>query len=54
MLGWMIVFAMLAVCGVAMTLTGDSSAAPAWPASLVFATLFLVGLLARALRGKSW
>jgi uncharacterized membrane protein YtjA (UPF0391 family) len=54
MLGWMIVFAMLAVSAAAAAMTGSSAAVSVGPASVVFATLFLVGLLTRALRGKSW
>ena len=54
MLGWMIVFAMLAVSAAAAAMTGSSAAVSVGPVSVVFATLFLVGLLTRALRGKSW
>jgi len=54
MLGWMIVFAMLAVSAAAAAMTVGSAAVSVGPASVVFATLFLIGLLTRALRGKSW
>lgn len=54
MLGWMIVFAMFAVTAAAAVVTGGSAAISVVPASVVFATLFLIGLLTRALRGRSW
>ncbi|HEY2843600.1 MAG TPA: hypothetical protein VGJ09_08125 [Bryobacteraceae bacterium] len=54
MLGWMIVFAMLAVSTAAMAMTGSSSAVSAGPFSVVFTMLFLALLLTRAIRGKSW
>ena len=54
MLGWMIVFAMLAVTAAAAAVTVGSAAVPVVPASVVFATLFLVGLFTRVLRGRSW
>ena len=54
MLGWMIVFAMLAVSAAAAAIVGSPAAVSVAPASVVFASLFLIGLLTRALRGKSW
>jgi uncharacterized membrane protein YtjA (UPF0391 family) len=54
MLGWMIVFAMLAVSAAAAAVSGIPAAVSVGPASVVFATLFVIGLLTRAMRGRSW
>jgi hypothetical protein len=53
MLGWMILFAMMAVSAGGMALAERSIAVSATSASVVFTALFFLGLLARALRGKS-
>lgn len=52
MLGWMIVFALMAILGAAMTLT--SPAAVSTMVGLMFALLFLIGLLTRLVRGRAW
>jgi uncharacterized membrane protein YtjA (UPF0391 family) len=54
MLGWMIVFAMLAVSAAAAAVSGIPAAVSVGPASVVFAMLFVIGLLTRAMRGRSW
>ena len=51
-LGWMIVFALMAILGAAMTLT--SPAAVSTMVGLMFALLFLIGLLTRLVRGRAW
>lgn len=50
MLGWMILFALMIVPGVAATVAGYSQAAPLQTTSIVFALLFLASLITRALR----
>lgn len=52
MLGWMIVFAIMAVMGVVLSL-GGNSAASARIVSLLFASLFFLGLLTYAVRGRA-
>jgi hypothetical protein len=52
MLGWMIVFAIFAVLGAFGSL-GGSPAASARIASLLFSSLFFLGLLAYAVRGRA-
>ena len=52
MLGWMILFALMVLIGAAATLSGNPGDAAAKMASAVFAILFLLGLLTRAVRGR--
>ena len=52
MLGWLIVFALLAILGMVMTLANP--AVVSTMVGLVFALLFLVGLLTRLMRGRAW
>jgi uncharacterized membrane protein YtjA (UPF0391 family) len=52
MLGWMIVFAIIAVLGAVLSLSGNS-AASVRIASLVFSSLFFLGLLTYAVRGRA-
>lgn len=52
MLGWMMVFAIMAVFGTALTLTGNP-AASVRIASLLFSSLFFLGLLTYAVRGRA-
>ena len=52
MLGWMIVFAVVAILGGIPSFTG-SAAASARIASLVFSSLFFLGLLTYAVRGRA-
>ena len=54
MLGWMILFAVMAVLAIAVSITGNSVQISMWITSIVFACLFLVGLLTRAVRGRAW
>jgi hypothetical protein len=51
MLGWMILFALMTILGTVMTLYTPETA-PA-TAGLVFALLFVVGLLTRFVRGQA-
>jgi hypothetical protein len=54
MLGWMILFAVLVMVSVLRLLTGHAGDASARIASLLFAVLFLAGVLTRAARGRAW
>ena len=54
MLGWLILFALMMVPGSVATVTHNSAAAALQIASILFAFLFLIGLAARAARGRSW
>jgi hypothetical protein len=54
MLGWLIVFASMAAPWAIVTLTGDPVAASVKTASVVFAFLFMIGLLTRVVRGRAW
>ena len=55
MLGWMIVFAFLAILAAVMTMVADPSAGivSAKLATLVFGVLFLACLLTRFVRGRA-
>lgn len=53
MLGWMILFALLVVPGLVAAISGDSALTSTRFASILFACLFLVGLLTRAARGRT-
>jgi uncharacterized membrane protein YtjA (UPF0391 family) len=52
MLGWMIVFAIIAVPGGIISLLGNP-AASVRIASLLFSSLFFLGLLTYAVRGRA-
>jgi len=52
MLGWMMVFAIMAVLGAVLSLTGNP-ASSARIASLLFSSLFFLGLLTYAVRGRA-
>ena len=52
MLGWMIVFALMAILGMVMTLA--SPAVLTTVVGLMFALLFLLGLLTWLVRGRAW
>ncbi len=54
MLGWLILFASMAAPGAVATVTGDPAAAAVKSAGLVFAVLFMIGLLTRVARGRAW
>lgn len=55
MLGWMILFAvMMVLLGAVGLLAGHSGFASVKMASIVFALLFLAGLLTRAARRRVW
>jgi hypothetical protein len=53
MLGWMILFAILALLAPFTLLTGHQSLAPELGGS-VFALLFVIGLATRWARGRAW
>jgi hypothetical protein len=53
MLGWMILFAIIALFAPLMILTGNQSLAPEM-GGFVFALLFVVGLATRLARGRAW
>jgi hypothetical protein len=53
MLGWMILFALLVVPGFIVSVSGNSVQTSIRFASILFACLFLVGLLTRAARGRT-
>jgi uncharacterized membrane protein YtjA (UPF0391 family) len=52
MLGWMILFAIMALFGAVLSL-GENPGASVRIASLVFTTLFFLGLLTYAARGRT-
>lgn len=52
MLGWMIVFAVMALMGAVLSITGNPSASVRI-ASLVFSSLFFLGLLTYLVRGRA-
>jgi hypothetical protein len=51
MLGWMILFALMVVPGFVATISVQTSMRIT---SIVFAGLFLVGVLTRVARGRAW
>ena len=53
MRGWMIVFALMAVAAAGMSLTDGPIVASAKGASVLFGTLFLLSLVAHAIRGRA-
>ena len=54
MLGWMILFALLVILSSIFIFFGDSGETAAKMASSVFAFLFLLSVLTRAVRGRAW
>jgi hypothetical protein len=54
MLGWLILFALMMVPGSVATVTGNPAAAAMQITSILFAFLFLIGLLALAARSRAW
>lgn len=54
MLGWLIVFAVFAILSAIRMVAGHAGDASVKIASLLFAILFVVGLLTRAARGRAW
>jgi hypothetical protein len=53
MLGWMIVFALVSALGALFALNGATAIASMKITSLIFASLFLLGLLTYAIRGRA-
>jgi hypothetical protein len=53
MLGWMILFALMAILAPIMAFAGDQTLAPQM-SGLVFALLFFIGLVTRLVRGRAW
>jgi len=53
MLGWMIVFALVSALGALSALTGATASTSMKLISFLFASLFLLGLLTYALRGRA-
>lgn len=53
MLGWMIVFALLIVPGVAAAMAGYPAAVPLKTASVVFAGLLMAAVVTRLLRSRA-
>lgn len=53
MLGWMIVFGLISVLGGLSSLTSTTAAMSMKLTSLVFASLFFLGLLTYAIRGRA-
>ena len=53
MRGWMMLFAMMAVAAAGMSLTDALTVASAKGASFLFGTLFLLSLVAQAMRGRA-
>jgi len=53
MRGWMILFALMTVAAAGMSLTGAPTMASAKGASVLFGTLFLLSLIAQAMRGRA-
>jgi hypothetical protein len=52
MLGWMIVFGVISVTGIVSSMAGAASASMKI-ASLLFASLFFLGLLTYVIRGRA-
>ena len=53
MRGWMILFALMTVAAAGMSLTGAPMVTSAKGASVLFGTLFLLSLVAQAIRGRA-
>ncbi len=54
MLGWLILFALMVGIGGIAAIPENPLAAAMRLTSIVFALLFVVGVLARAARGRAW
>lgn len=54
MLGWTILFALMSLSGVVVTLAGHPVPFCLKTASFIFAMLFLLSLLTRAVRGRAY
>lgn len=53
MLGWMILFALIAIFAPMLTFAGNQTLAPEM-GRLLFALLFFIGLATRLARGRAW
>lgn len=53
MRGWMILFALMTVAAVGMSLTDAPTVVSAKGASVLFGALFLLSLVAQAMRGRA-
>jgi len=53
MRGWMILFAVMTVAAAGMTFSDTSTVASAKGASVLFGTLFVLSLVAQAIRGRA-
>lgn len=53
MLGWMILFALMALLAPVMRFAGNGASVPEIT-GLIFALLFFIGLLTRLVRGRAW
>ena len=53
MRGWMILFALMTVAAAGMSFSGAPTVVSAKGASVLFGTLFLLSLVAQAIRGRS-
>jgi hypothetical protein len=53
MLGWTILFGLMSTSGMAATLTSHPASLGLKTATFIFATLFLLTLLTRAVRGRA-
>jgi hypothetical protein len=53
MFGWMILFALMALIGTILTLVGHPPETAVRMASVVFAFLFVLTLVTRAVRGRA-
>ena len=53
MRGWMILFALMTVAAAGMSWTDGPTVASAKGASVLFGTLFLLSLVAQAMRGRA-
>jgi hypothetical protein len=53
MLGWMIVFGLISLLGALSSVTGDTPSMSMKITSLLFASLFFLGLLTYAIRGRA-
>ncbi len=53
MLGWMIVFGLISVVGALSSINGATAAISMKITSLLFASLFFLGLITYAIRGRA-
>jgi hypothetical protein len=53
MLGWMIMFALFSAVGIMSAMTGAAPSASTKIASLLFSSLFFLGLLTYAIRSRA-